>query len=321
MRRERSVSLVVVFSCARTLRRAGQRAPTGEMLREDGWWIELFGGLRACRGDRRLERFTTRKCALLLAYLARYPDRPVSRTTLATMLWPDKDEASGRNNLSPAISLLRRQLDPRREGLFSCDRNSVRLRPGTVRTDVTTFLAAVEAARETDDLTRRVGHLHDAVRLYKGPFLPAFHLDWVLDEQRRLAYMHRRASHELVELLLRTGDADAAYEIAIRTARFDPLDETATDDVLRACLASGRVVEGWTHYSRYYDLLRERLGVQPGPSTEALAERIDMALGAMRSRAVSFPAGDERHSGANDRCARALRRFPAAARNGARTAA
>jgi hypothetical protein len=48
--------------------------PAGETM-EPVWRIELFGGLRARRGDQVVTRFRTQKTGALLAYLAYYCQR------------------------------------------------------------------------------------------------------------------------------------------------------------------------------------------------------------------------------------------------------
>ena len=79
---------------------------------DEPWRVELFGGLRAQRGDQILTRFRTQKTALLLAYLAYHRQRTHSRETLIELLWPESEENVGRHKLSVALSSLRGQLEP-----------------------------------------------------------------------------------------------------------------------------------------------------------------------------------------------------------------
>src|SRR5437764_13755829 len=50
----------------------------------------------------------TQKGTALLVYLATRPEQPVARARLLAMLWQESDEQEGRNNLSTALSRLRR---------------------------------------------------------------------------------------------------------------------------------------------------------------------------------------------------------------------
>jgi len=75
------------------------------------WVIQLLGGLAAPRSQQEITRFRTQKSAALLAFLAFHaaPDSlPQPRDLLIEMLWPETEPEAGRNNLSKALSFLRR---------------------------------------------------------------------------------------------------------------------------------------------------------------------------------------------------------------------
>jgi DNA-binding SARP family transcriptional activator len=75
------------------------------------WRIELLGWLRAERAGVAVTRFRTQKVAALLARLALFGDRPHPREALVELLWPEADPSRGRNNLSQALSALRRDIE------------------------------------------------------------------------------------------------------------------------------------------------------------------------------------------------------------------
>jgi len=93
--------------------------------------IELWGSLRACVGGRLVTRFRTRRAALLLARLALEP-RMHARETLIEWLWPDAEFEAGRNRLSGALSVLRRDLSE----VFQSNHDAVGLDFSCVSTDV-----------------------------------------------------------------------------------------------------------------------------------------------------------------------------------------
>jgi DNA-binding SARP family transcriptional activator len=103
----------------------------------------------------------------------------VSRERLTALLWPEADEARGRQTLKQTLSSLRRDLrtDP---FLGSAD---VRLDPSRLACDLWDF---------EDALSR--GEPARAVVLYRGPFLHGIHIrgaagfeDWADAERARLA--------------------------------------------------------------------------------------------------------------------------------------
>src|SRR5919199_2138675 len=76
------------------------------------WYVQLFGGLRATRGDEAIHRFRSQKFGALLAYLALFPGRAHAREELSELFWPEAEPEAGRTNLRTALSSLRRQLEP-----------------------------------------------------------------------------------------------------------------------------------------------------------------------------------------------------------------
>src|SRR5947208_1365870 len=77
------------------------------------------------------------------------PARP--RDLLLELLWPEADLDAGRHNLSNALSVLRRVLEPAGVApgtVILADHSAVRLNPDAVQTDVAAFEAVVEAAAD-----------------------------------------------------------------------------------------------------------------------------------------------------------------------------
>src|SRR5262249_29186099 len=106
------------------------------------WRVELFGGLRAVRGDRSIARFAMRRVASLLAFLAYHAGREQPREQLIEMLWPESDLDSGRKRFSVVLSSLRGELEPPDVppgSVLIADRFNVRLSAAAVATDVADF--------------------------------------------------------------------------------------------------------------------------------------------------------------------------------------
>uniref|UniRef100_UPI00286C2E65 AAA family ATPase n=1 Tax=Armatimonas sp. TaxID=1872638 RepID=UPI00286C2E65 len=142
------------------------------------WRVELLGELRVSCGEKVVTRLESRKVVALLARLALQPQRPHTREELADLLWPESDRETGLARLRHALSSLRRTLVPNEltgEGFFTADRQSVRVRPGSLSCDVS-------------ELERALGQKRWSVAraLYKGELLPGFWDDWLCVERERL---------------------------------------------------------------------------------------------------------------------------------------
>src|SRR5205823_2743923 len=101
-------------------------------------------------------------------------------------LWPEADLDAGRHNLSNALSVLRRVLEPVGVApgtVILADQHAVRLNHDLVQTDVAAFEAATAIASTPglpEPETRE--RLLQAAELYRGPLLPGFYEEWIAPE-------------------------------------------------------------------------------------------------------------------------------------------
>src|SRR4029453_2230553 len=127
----------------RQVRRGPGRERSQEM-----WTIRLLGGLAVVGPQQGVTPFPPKKAASLLPYLAFHPapGAPAHpREVLLEVLWPEADLDAGRHNLSNALSVLRRVLEPAGIApgtVILADQHAVRLNPDMVQTDVATFESA-----------------------------------------------------------------------------------------------------------------------------------------------------------------------------------
>src|SRR5438094_776339 len=255
---------------------------------ETRWRIELLGGLRAVQADRVVSRFQTQKIALLLAYLAYYPQRTHQREALMELLWPECESHAGRNNLSVSLSWLRHQLEPLgvpAGAVLIADRASVRLNPEAIATDVTEFQATLQAAKHAGSSAERTEFLARAVELYPGELLPGYFEDWVLQERQWLAERYFEALGQLLAHLERAREFDRALDYARRGVSADPLREEAHRDLIRLLAAVGQPAAALRQYHELERLLKEQLDGTPEPATRALVREIER-LAILRSSGV-----------------------------------
>lgn len=239
--------------------------------------VELFGGLRLHAGGTVVTRFSTRKTAALLAYLAYYRDRDHPRETLVDLLWPESGLKSGRRSLSVALSELRRDLEPPGTppgSVILTDRFSVRLDPEAVQTDVGDFEEALTLAAEAQPGAERLRRLLEAAERYGGTLLPGCAEDWTVREQRHLDDRMARALRELLDLQEQTGDLAGAAATARRAVELQPLHEAAHREVMRLLGLAGRTTEALQQYHQLERLLRKEVDALPSAETRALAREL-----------------------------------------------
>lgn len=141
-------------------------------------FVQLLGELDVRIAGRRVE-WIRRKDALLFKYLLLEPLGRVSRDELCEVFWPAHDRQQALQNLrttcSNVRSALRRCLPESRVDLyFQADGRDIVLRNDLAITDLSRFLAHVNAARDAMTAQRldRAIDAYEAARvLYRGPLI------------------------------------------------------------------------------------------------------------------------------------------------------
>lgn len=233
--------------------------------------IECLGGFRVLRSGTPvpLGEWPSRKARDLLKILVARRCRPVPRTQLVDLLWPDDDETVAAPRLSVALSTVRAVLDPEKrypaDRFVRADRATVWLDGSEAIVDVEAFLADAQAGLDGAGSSRSVLLLRAAESSYAGDFLEEdLYADWAggLREEARVAYV--RVARALAERAATTGDHDAAAGYLLRILQRDVYDERAHLALVGAFVAGGSHGEARRAY-RAYATRMEELGVEPAP--------------------------------------------------------
>ena len=155
------------------------------------WVVQLLGGLRARHGDFEVKGFGGRHANLLLARLLLEAGKPLSRDSLADLLWPDlqgrngqarDDRVNRRDKLRRALHRVNASLAVAGNAFdkpILADRDTLRVNPEAIECDANEFERCV-----------RKGNTASAQSLYRGPLLPGVDADWVEEHRARLAALH-----------------------------------------------------------------------------------------------------------------------------------
>lgn len=225
--------------------------------------IQLCGRFAFLRDGRRIEDdLPGRQGRLLVAYLVLNRNRPVRRDDVIAALW-----ANGRDaGVAPLLSKVRRvvPLDGLRPVL-----------PADAWVDVEAAAEAVhraESALAQGRPARAWGPAQVALFATGRPLLPGEDGEWLDEERRRLDALHLRALESYAGATLGVGGTElpAAVRAARELVRLEPFRESGWRLLLRALAAEGNVAEALREYDRLRVLLRDELGINPGPETQAL---------------------------------------------------
>jgi DNA-binding SARP family transcriptional activator len=237
-------------------------------------YVQLCGQLVVeLHGARMEQRLPSRQGRMLFAYLVLQRPRAVGRDELIDALWSGAPPARHEGALSVLLSKLRTALGAD----VMAGRGSVALSlPEATRVDVELALAAAhraESAVVQREWARAWSAALCAQYIAQRPLLPESDgLPWLEDWRRRLADTLERALEAYAAACLGIGGTElaGAERAARRLVALNPLRETGYDLLMRALAARGRVPEALREYERARAVLRDELGIPPGPRIAGL---------------------------------------------------
>lgn len=250
--------------------------------------LSFLGPFTVTRNREIVREFESNKVRALLVYLAMEPGCH-SRSTLATLLWPNHDETSARTNLRQVLYQLRRAIGDSAANppYLLISRQSIGLNAQAAYTvDVTTFrnLIAATNGHQHERLTTCavcLEQLRQAETLYHGNFLTGFALDdsdlfeeWRRITQEQLHLQVLDVLHQLTEGAMLRGDSAAAIRYAQRQLAVEPWREEAHRQIMLAFMQNGQRAAALAQYGHCRQVLLEELGIEPDRTTTALYEEI-----------------------------------------------
>ena len=262
--------------------------------------LQTFGGLTLLHATTRATVGTPRRKPLaVLALVAASAERGVERDWVASMLWPELDEARARRALSQTLYALRRELgaDVLR------DAQRLIIEPSELVTDATDFEALARPGSSRRDLER-------AVSLYAGPYLDGVYFPacaefehWAETARAAHARAYLGALRELARLAAAAGDSAKAVLWLERAANDNPLDSDIAAALARLYADLGRHGQGHALLNAHFAALRAELGVAPPARLMSLGQELQEAPSEVDARIRASTAREpnaQRVSGSPD---------------------
>jgi DNA-binding SARP family transcriptional activator/predicted ATPase len=255
--------------------------------------VRLLGVVQVERDGKPVHGFRSRKALALLGYLA-VQDQPVSRERLMDLLWEDKAEAQGRNNLSWVLSKISSLLPD----LLHADRQTVQFQP------TVPYWLDIEAFEELE-AEGDFAALTSAVELYRGEFLEGLCFEgcaefelWAVGERERWRQRAISMLRALVAHHSRQGECDEGVRFARRALALEPWREEMHCEVMQLLAWSGQRGAALAQYETCRQALADELGVEPAAETTLLYQQIrdgELETPAPPPAFLDEEAADEKH--------------------------
>jgi SARP family transcriptional regulator, regulator of embCAB operon len=228
--------------------------------------VLLVGGFQLVDGDAQVA--LAEGSQRLLALLA-LRGRPMKRVLVAGTLWPEVTEsrayASLRSALSRLYGVVRDAVEVNPSDLRLANRVRVDLRESQALAH--RLLDAVDQPLEAADLGG------GAIAALSGELLPDWYDDWVLLEAEDWRQLRLHALEALARLLTTAGRYGDAAAAALAAVKADPLRESAHATLIQVHLAEHNPSEALREFTRYQQLLRAELDIEPTDQLRDLLER------------------------------------------------
>jgi SARP family transcriptional regulator, regulator of embCAB operon len=244
----------------------------------DTTYVQLCGRFVVELHGRRIEqRLPGRRGRALFAYLVLERPRMVGRDELIEAIWAGHPPARYASALSVLVSKLRAAVGAN----VLTGRGSVRIvLPPAARVDVEQAVDAVhraESAVVQGDWARAWSAALCARYVSARPLLPDHDgLPWLDAWRRRLDDVLDGALEAYAAACLGLGGTElaGAERAARRLLEHSPVRETGYGLLMRALAARGNVAEALQVYERARTLLRDELGIPPGPALQEIHARL-----------------------------------------------
>lgn len=143
--------------------------------------------------------------------------------------------------------------------------------------DVVKFAEAVQNAAVAED-EEALQLLHNAIDLYRGPFLSTVEQPWIEQRRAELASNYAEALAVLARLYANRHNPQEALGFFLRAAAANPQREDLVRHIMELYHQMGKPAEALEAYHRLKQELQQSLGVSPDPQIEKLAEIIRASL-------------------------------------------
>jgi LuxR family transcriptional regulator, maltose regulon positive regulatory protein len=136
--------------------------------------------------------------------------------------------------------------------------------------DLESFLKEITQAGKAENREKKIAHYENAVRFYRGPFLPEVDEEWVIVERERLFQLQVDALLELAILHMENRDYSTALAFCQRALKEDSCQEDAHRIAMRVYAAMGNRALIMRQFEQCRQALLDEVNAPPSYQTQTL---------------------------------------------------
>ena len=231
--------------------------------------IHLLNQIKFEQDGKLLESLMVPKLQLLLGYLIINRDRAVSRDHLAQIMWPDRPESSGRNNLRRLLHRVRQQLPNADHHIRATSHSLSWLTSDDAKIDLVEYEAVLTNYENPAAIQRMVQNS-------PPQFMPGMTEDWVVEAENRLKQMWRQGLEMTADLCVVKHQIGGAVDAVSRLLDENPLNENFYRRLMQLHMQHDNRPAAVMVYYRCVQTLRDTLGIPPSAPTRDLHQKLLM---------------------------------------------
>jgi ATP/maltotriose-dependent transcriptional regulator MalT/two-component SAPR family response regulator len=194
---------------------------------------------------------------------------------IVTTFWPDLSPARSSSNFHINLYRARRAVFP---GVFTLEQGRYKLNPLVkVWFDVIEFKKLIDKA---DGIPRGskiwANYLEQAIKLYKGSFMPDFYSEWVEVERRELENKYLKILPTLARYKGERKEYNDAISLLEKFIGIDPYHEEIYCQLIEWYLATRDKISALRVYKQYLDIVTTDLNIKPSARLDKVYKDILM---------------------------------------------
>ncbi|MEM8857605.1 MAG: BTAD domain-containing putative transcriptional regulator [Chloroflexota bacterium] len=232
--------------------------------------IHLLNQIKFEQDGKLLESLMVPKLQLLLGYLIINRNRAVSRDHLAQIMWPDRTESTGRNNLRRLLHRVRQQLPNADQHIQATSHSLSWLTSGGSTIDLIDYESAL-----TD--YENPAAIQQIVQDAPPQFMPGMTEDWVIEAENKLKQLWRQGLEMTADLCVVKHQIGGAVDAVSRLLDESPLNENIYRRLMQLHMQHDNRPAAVMVYYRCVQTLRDTLGIPPSAPTRDLHQKLLMS--------------------------------------------